>query len=93
MLSLGKVQEKLHIWGAANQVTFDGSKASTDVPEWRLLGKLGTSFDCKLDMDVAVRALVAKDPWKVQILLRSQRSFSVEDLAIQYKQQVLIFVE
>ena len=49
-------------------------------------------FDCRLDMEAAVRALATKVKWEIQMLLRSQRTFSVEDLVIQYKQQVLTFI-
>ena len=44
-------------------------------------------------MEAAVRTLAGKMNWKVQMLLRSRKSFSTEDLIIQYKQQVLSFLE
>jgi hypothetical protein len=44
-------------------------------------------------MDSAVHGLTGKAKWKLQMLLRSRRSFSTEDLIVQYKQQVLSFIE
>jgi len=44
-------------------------------------------------MEDAVRSLTGKVKWKLQMLLRSRWSFSVEDLVIQYKQQVLSYIE
>ena len=96
--SANKCQEELHSWGAANQVSFDPSKESKHVlsrtdphgPNFKLLGVI---FDCRLFMDDAVRAVTAKIKWKLQMLLRSRRSFSTKDLVIQYKQQVMSCIE
>ena len=98
MVSLGRVQEELHTWGSANQVTFDPKKESKHIlsrtmPFGDDFKLLGVTFDCRLKMEVAVRALVGKVKWKLQMLLRSRRSFSTEDLIIQYKQQVLTYIE
>ena len=98
MESLGKVQEELHTWGSANQVTFDPSKESKHIlsrnmPSGEDYKFLGVTFDCRLDMQVAVRALAGKVKWKLQMLLRSKRFFSTEDLIVQYKQQVLTYIE
>ena len=98
MKSLDNVQQELHRWGAANQVTFDPSKESRHVlsrsepfgDDFKLLGVI---FDSRLDMDAAVRTLAGKMRWKVKMLLRSRKSFSTEDLVTQYKQQVLSFIE
>ena len=95
---IDKVQVELHRWGYANQVTFDASKESKHVlsrsdafgPDFKLLGVM---FDTELAMDVAVRALTGKVKWKLQMLLRSRRSFSTPDLIVQYKQQILSFIE
>ena len=96
--SMDNVQAELHSWGAANQVSFDPSKESKHVlsrtdphgPNFKLLGVI---FDCRLFMDDAMRAVTAKIKWKLQMLLRSRRSFSTKDLVIQYKQQVMSCIE
>ena len=44
-------------------------------------------------MSNAVRALTGKVKWKLQMLLRSRRSSQTEDMAVQYKQQVLSYIE
>ena len=96
--SMDSVQGELHKWGNANQVGFDATKESKHVlslkdplgPEFKLLG---VTFDCKLEMESAVRSLTGKVKWKLLMLLRSRRSFHTTDLVIQYKQQVLSFIE
>ena len=98
LVSLGKVQVELHTWGAANQVTFDPKKESKHIlsrsmPFGDDFKLLGVTFDCRLEMEVAVRALVGKVKWKLLMLLRSRRSFGTVDLMIQYKQQVLTYIE
>ena len=98
MQSIDKVQAGLHRWGTANQVTFDASKESRHVlsrtdphgPDFKLLGVV---FDCRLTMEGAVRSLAGKVKWKLQMLLRSRRSFCTQDLVLQYKQQLLSFIE
>ena len=98
MKSMDSVQGELHKWGNANQVGFDATKESKHVlslkdplgPEFKLLG---VTFDCKLEMESAVRSLTGKVKWKLLMLLRSRRSFHTTDLVIQYKQQVLSFIE
>jgi len=98
MQALDNVQHELHKWGEANQVTFDAGKESKHIlsrsePHGQDFKLLGVVFDCKLDMDNAVSSLVGKVKWKLRMLLRSRRSFSVEDLVLQYKQQVLSYIE
>jgi hypothetical protein len=96
--SLDNVQRELHKWGSANQVAFDPGKESKHVlsrsdpfgDDFKLLGVM---YDCRLKMDSAVRDLAGKVKWKLRMLLRSRRSFSTEDLIVQYKQQVLSFIE
>lgn len=53
----------------------------------------GVVFDRELAMDVAVRALTGTVKWKLQMLLRAKRSVSTTDLIVQYKQQILSFIE
>ena len=59
-------------------------------PDFKLLG---VTFDCKLLMDGTVHGLASKAKWKLQMLMRSKRSFSTENLIVQYKQQVLSLIE
>ena len=96
--AVDKVQEELHSWGKANQVVFDPSKESKHVlsrtdPFGSNFKLLGIEFDCRLFMADAVRSLVGKVRWKLKMLLRARRYYSVEDLLIQYKQQILSYVE
>jgi hypothetical protein len=96
--SLDNVQKELHKWGSANQVTFDSGKESKHVlsrtsPYGADFKLLGVVFDCQLDMQNAIKTLAGKVKWKIVMLLRSRRSFSTEDLVIQYKQQILSYIE
>jgi hypothetical protein len=98
MASIDLVQQELHKWGAANQVTFDPAKESKHVlsrvePYGEDFKLLGVVFDCRLNMDVAVQALAGKVRWKVQMLLRSRKSFNVVDMIVQYEQQIFSFIE
>ena len=96
--AVGAVQEELHRWGKANQVAFDPAKESQHVlsltdpfgPNFKLLG---IEFDCRLCMADAVRMLVCKARWKLKMLLRAKRFYTLEDTMVQYKQQILSFVE
>ena len=68
MMSIDKVQDELHHWGAANQVTFDSSKESKHIlsrtcPHGDDFKLLGVIFDCKLDMMSAISSLVGKVKW------------------------------
>ena len=91
MNSVVYVQCELHKGGDANRVGFDVPKGSNHVhslndplgPELKLLG---VTFDCKLETENAVRSLTGKVKWKLQMLLRSRRSFHTTDLVIQYEQ-------
>ena len=98
LLAIDRVQEELHRWGMANQVEFDPTKESKHVlsrtdPCGENLKLLGIEFDCQLCMADAVRSLVGKTKWKIKMLLRGKRCFNVEDIMVQYKQQILSFVE
>ena len=59
-------------------------------PNFKLLG---IEYDCRLFMTDAVRSLVGKVRWKLKMLLRAKRFYSLEDLMIQYKQQILSYLE
>jgi hypothetical protein len=98
MQTIDRVQSELHKWGDANRVCFDPSKESKHVlsrddPHGSEFKLLGVMFDCQLRMDVAIGTLVGQLRWKVAMLLRSKRSFSTEDMVVQYKQQILNVIE
>jgi hypothetical protein len=98
MIAVDRVQDELHHWGKANQVKFDPSKESKHVlsrtdPFGVNFKLLGIEYDCRLCMADAVRSLVGKTRWKLKMLLRAKRFYNLEDLMIQYKQQILSFVE
>jgi hypothetical protein len=96
--AIDNVQQELHQWGAANQVSFDASKESRHIlsqtepfgPDFKLLGVV---FDSGMKMKSAVQDLIGKVKWKAKMLLRSRRSFCTIDLVLQYKQQILSFIE
>jgi hypothetical protein len=59
-----RCQQELHAWGKANQVAFDPTKESMHVlsssePAGNNLKLLGLNFDCSLDMNDAIGAVVA----------------------------------
>jgi hypothetical protein len=98
MESTTKVQEELHKWGLANQVTFDATKESKHIlsrtdPWGQNFKLLGVVFDCRLNMESAICTLAGKVRWKLLMLLKSRRSFGTADLVLQYKQQVLTYIE
>ena len=98
MASLAQFQQELHHWGSANQLTLDmGNESKYVVSRLEPYGDdfrvLGVIFDCRLDVEAAVRTLAGKMGWKVQMLLRSRKSLNSKDLSIQYKQQVPSFLE
>ena len=41
----------------------------------------------------AVRSLVSSTRWKLKMLLRARRYYNLEDMLLQYKQQVLSYIE
>ena len=96
--AVDKVQAELHAWGEANQVVFDPAKESkhalsrTD-PQGPNFKQLGIEFDCRLLMADAVRSLVSSTRWKLKMLLRARRYYNLDDMLLQYKQQVLSYIE
>ena len=79
-------------------MTFDPSKESMHIlsrmnPHGRDFRILGVSYDCRLVMDSAVRDLAAQARWNILMLLRSKHAFDAVSLVVQYKQQVLSFIE
>ena len=96
--AVGCVEDELHKWGRANQVTFDPSKESQHVPSRKdpfgpNCKLLGIEFYDRLCMAGAVHSLVGKARWKLKMLLRAKRLYTLKDLLEQYKQQILAFIE
>ena len=54
---------------------------------------LSVEFDGALTMENEVEDLANRCYWKLRILLRAQRYFSMEQLMIQYKTHILPFLE
>ena len=98
LADLRSVQRELHLWGDANQVTFEPSKESFHVLHRHLFfGQpfkvLGCLFDPQLRMTAAAREVATEAGWRLQTLLRSRRFFSQAELLHLYKAQVLSFIE
>ena len=95
---LSRVQCELHSWGQANGVTFEPEKESFHVlshtqpygPSFRLLG---VTIDVQLTMSEAVAECTQECHWRVSSILRARRYFSLVDLVLQYKSQVLSYLE
>ena len=87
---LKRCQQELHEWGAANSVTFDPKKESLHIlshdnyfgNSFRLLG---VTFDLQLRMDIAIGECCTEAHWKLSVLLRSRRFFTIRDLVTHYK--------
>ena len=96
--SLNTLQKELHLWGSANQVTFDAAKESKHIlsrsrswgPNFKILGIL---FDCRLIMADAVHECTVSCGWKLESLLRSRRFFCDSELVNFFKVHVLSFIE
>ena len=99
MLSdLRDAQRELHLWGQANQVSFDPEKESFHILHRTLhFGEtfkvLGCLFDPQLLMHAAARHVAIEGGWRLQTLLRSRRFFSTKELIHLYKAQVLSYME
>jgi len=93
-----KCQEKLHLWGKANQVTFEGTKESFHVlshrePEGEDFKVLGVSFDCELKMEGAVQKLVGEARWKLKTLQKASTYHVDSELVTLYKSKLLSYIE
>ena len=99
MLSdLRNAQRELHLWGEANQASFDPNKESFHIPHRTLqFGEtfkvLGCLFDPRLLMHAAARHVAIEGGWRRQTLLRSRRFFSTKEFIHLYNAQVLSFME
>ena len=98
---LGKmreVQRELHLWGEANRVLFDPSKESYHILHKRFshgesFKLLGVMFDPALLMHEAARAIATEAGWRLQTLLKVRRFFTMPELFLMYKAQILSYVE
>ena len=54
---------------------------------------LGVFFDTQLKMHAAVRELAIQGGWRLKALLRTKRFFSLNQLVMLYKSQVLSYLE
>ena len=91
-------QSELHMWGAANRVSFDPVKESMHVishvdPHGETFRILGVTFDSKLIMATAVQELVTELRWKLRTLLRATRFMSTSEQVLQFKARLLSYVE
>ena len=89
---------ELHKWGRANSVTFDSGKESAhvldkDEPAGDNFRALGVLFDGKLTMAAAVKETVREAKWRLRVLEKSAKYFSVPQLVTKYKARVLSYIE
>ena len=73
---MAECQESLHVWGAANQVTFDPAKESLNIisttcPHGDPFRVLGIEFDNKLQMGLAVHETAIAAGWKMRTIMRT----------------------
>ena len=85
---IGKCQQELHKWGAANQVAFDAGKESQHVvsvsdPSGDNFKLLGVTFDPELTMADAISESVSAAGWKLRTLIRTRRFYTDADLVVQ----------
>ena len=96
------MQQELHRWGDANQVSFDAGKESFHIlsrlykdrgPDGGNFRLLGICFDPKLLMGDAVHECVGVCHWKLQGILRARRFYSTAELVGLYKAHILSYIE
>ena len=95
---LRAMQSALHSWGDRNFVKFDAAKESIHIlskhkavgDDFRILGCI---FDCKLTMSSCIHEMVVSANWKIRMLLRIRRFYSVAELINLYKSHVLSYLE
>ena len=79
-------------------VTFEENKKSFHIlghtkPDGLSFRLLGVTIDPQLIMADAIAECSTESHWRLSSLLRSRRFFSVEDIILQYKSQVLSYLE
>ena len=98
LADMANTQQALHRWGRANQVAFDAGKESQHIicacqpygPSFKILGVV---FDTKLSMREAADEVVSHIKWKIVVLHRVRRYYSVSDLVMLWKSDVLSYIE
>ena len=98
LAQLTRCQKELHDWGSANMVTFESSKESFHILSHTdfhgsTFKLLGVTFDSQLIMSTAVQECATEGHWRLSSLLHCRRFFAIQDLILQYKSQVLSFLE
>ena len=89
-----RCQTALHTWGFANQAIFVSGKESHHIishvgPFGANFKILGITFDPRLSMKDCINEIVSEYGWKIQSLLRVQRSYSIAELIRRYNAHVL----
>ena len=87
-------QRSLHKWGQANRVVFDAGKEQSMViftadPSGGPANVLGIDFDSKSVMSTAAHKCATNAEWKPGFLLGDRKFYSVSDLLLLYKSNVL----
>ena len=95
---LKRCQAELHKWGVGNRVSFDPSKEGFHIlhrrfPSYSEFKILGVLFDSQLKMHSAVRELAVQAGWRLKALFRARKYFSVNQMFMLCKSQVLSYVE
>ena len=95
---LEKCQERVHLWGKANQVEFDSSKESFHVlhrsdPYGEDFKVLGVLWDTKLNMEAECEEVGKRAYSKVRALLKLRKYYTEAELVRLYKIHVLPVLE
>ena len=95
---LRDIQEKTHVWGERNQVTFDPGKESFQIlhpscHEGSDFKYLGTWIDCALSMAPCVEHILTKSRPKIRSLLRVKDMYSLKSMLNQFKAHLWSVIE
>ena len=93
MAQLQLCRDRVHEWGYRNRVEFDGTKEFfVTVHPTRGVGNdfkiLGLVFDCKLHMEAAIAAILAKARPKCRALMRTKPFYNTADMILQFKTHI-----
>ena len=94
---IDRCQSNLHLWGEANQMTFDPAKESKHIvsltgPEGDNFKIIGSRFDAKLTMTDCIDELRIACRWKLRTLMRTWRYYSTPNLVLLYKSHLRSYV-
>ena len=99
---LRNLQQELHRWGYANQISFDAGKESFHTlsrlylhrgPQGNNFHILGINFDTKLLMADAIHEYVHQCSWKLQSISRTRRYYTPVQTINLYKAHILSYIE